>query len=591
MVYFIAFKVQPKPEIIDIQAKFRHYSGELTSPEMLHLTLLFLGEQCDISRVKKAIDSIKGTSIETEFANLAIIKDMRYKNAIVLAGKETGMQKIHEQLKTVLGSASSFEYMPHITLLRTNDEVKLPLIKPLKFKLSRIALIKAEKIDDAVVYNEIYSRSLDKFEDTVYKIIEDLKGLRKIAGIDVAVLYGSTAAGMIKPHMHDIDVYLLSKKPVISLEAVKRVKAELQRVSQKYTTAKLGVNFWAVGLGKVLESHKSKKIKDNIGIEIFFVPRILEDVLTAKDIKERNLKVLFGDVSFLKKVASRKLAPNTVELAMSRYLATIAEKHDVDPSDYFNYLVFSYLQDKGIFVKSKVEALQVIKKKFHTSIKPTHAGIIQLYKKINGIEKRQKHRLVEYPEFVLKGKRNFILFENINRPCYKKEKSDYLRHGYHMPNLIFLAKKPKTLRDILIYPGLQKDFEKNCSMLAQLIDPSKKIDKWDTLYFMPFSIRTADVTLKPLYTNFDIHKNRFIFWYASLATIFQTAFGYLMSKGIFETEPEKIAKQMERFGFENFGWKFILDKILSQNVEDVEKLYTMACIFIDKLAVKILAGD
>jgi len=577
-VYFISFSVPWTEKISEIAEKLGHFRGEHTTPDKLHMTLLFLGDRCDVTKARKAIDSIRSGPVEARIDKLSEYFDNRYKHALVLMDSRNGAKHIHDQLKRRLGDKSASDYAGHVTMLKTNDKTTIPSINAIETRLTKISLMRATERGGISCYETLYSRSLDRFEDTVLKAVEDIKSLR-ISGIDAAVLYGSTAAGSIKQHVHDIDVYLLSKKAAIPLDAIKNVKIALQKMSKKRTSKNLIVTFWPVGIGKIFEGQK-KSEKDMIGIEVFPLARCSDYYLSQEDITERDLKVLFGDTSFLKKRTSP--IENAVEACMSRYIAAQLELPKVDKDSYFYQLVFSYMIGRH-YAKSKNEALGIIKKRFPGSAKDP----AKLYEAITGIHGAAEQRLVEYPEFVLRGKRNFVLFTDANNPRYEKTGKEYFRHSYHMPNLLILHEMPKELTDIYAYPAQQKDFAKNNPFLARLMGQDISVGNKELLYFNPFSLTAAQTTLKALWLNYDIEREPFIFWYASLATMFQCAFAYLLTKGVHETAPARVAEHMKGHGFDMGD---VLWAVQSQKVTDVEKLYEQACRFIDRLTETVMKG-
>lgn len=207
--------------------------------------------------------------------------------------------------------------------------------------------------------------------------------------------------------------------------------------------------------------------------------------------------------------------------------------------------------------------------------------------------------LIEYPEFILKGKRNFILFVDI-RDIENLEVDGYVRHAYHSNNLLFLENKPKEIDDYLLYPLQQKYFSYRSIFFSEILRKNGKflhgkvelkeldIKKSDLLKFASFSFSAAEATIKTLYYNFDINKHKFIFWYASLDTIIKASFSYLLTEGIYEIDTKKILGNMKEFGFADFNFDLVLDCIETQEVKDVEKLYELSCKFIDRLGERIL---
>ena len=156
-----------------LELKKEAFKGNFTHRENLHLTLVFLGElseeKTDI--IKTAMNQIKGEPFLLSLSGFGRFK--RNSGDIHWAGvdKSEALIMIQKQLIGELEKAGfspeNKEYAPHLTLGREvrlsepsgNIYESLPAAKQ-EMTVSRISLMKSERIDGKLVYSEIYGREL-----------------------------------------------------------------------------------------------------------------------------------------------------------------------------------------------------------------------------------------------------------------------------------------------------------------------------------------------------------------------------------------------------------------------------------------------
>ncbi|MCX7714419.1 MAG: RNA 2',3'-cyclic phosphodiesterase [Clostridia bacterium] len=175
MRLFIAinFDDEIKDQLNDITQNLKTNSeyGNFTRRENLHLTLVFIGESQNVSAIKKAMDSVCAQSFEISISALGKFK--RTGGDIYWLGvkKHQILSDIYKQLHNCLlregFSLENREYKPHLTLGR---EVKLKdsfdreyfqkNIKDINVPVSKISLMKSERLDGKLTYTEIYSKTL-----------------------------------------------------------------------------------------------------------------------------------------------------------------------------------------------------------------------------------------------------------------------------------------------------------------------------------------------------------------------------------------------------------------------------------------------
>lgn len=137
-------------------------SGNFTRPENLHLTLAFLGETKEVEAAKNAIDQ----SVVSTFS--ITVGGFGHFGSLYWVGIEDNPQlaDLAKQLHSTLrGSGFQIEdrkFTPHITVarqVRINCRPRV-LVPNVTMPVSRISLMKSERMDGKLVYTELYGRNL-----------------------------------------------------------------------------------------------------------------------------------------------------------------------------------------------------------------------------------------------------------------------------------------------------------------------------------------------------------------------------------------------------------------------------------------------
>lgn len=147
--------------------------GNFTDRGNLHLTLVFLGEIGEerLGAVKSAMNRIEEASFPLSFEGFGTFG--RRNGDIYWAGVAwnktliTLQKKLSAELKHEGFSLEEREYSPHLTLgreIRTSDTAKVIYGSLTEEKhrmtVSKISLMKSERIDGKLVYTEIYEKGL-----------------------------------------------------------------------------------------------------------------------------------------------------------------------------------------------------------------------------------------------------------------------------------------------------------------------------------------------------------------------------------------------------------------------------------------------
>ena len=172
MRLFIAinFPNEIKAAIAKIRDRVKEaaFRGNFTLDENLHQTLVFLGE-CDARQA----DAIKVVMDETVFSEFTLTLDKvgcfkRNGGAIWWIGlqENESLSALQADLTGRLSQKDFIlenrKYTPHVTIGR---EVKMrtgfvqPKVPQAEFNVTNIELMKSERINDKLVYTQVYSKS------------------------------------------------------------------------------------------------------------------------------------------------------------------------------------------------------------------------------------------------------------------------------------------------------------------------------------------------------------------------------------------------------------------------------------------------
>jgi len=147
------------------------FTGKLTDPENLHLTLKFLGEINNkrLEEVRKILVDIRFNRFEAELGEVGVFSEKFIKIVWVkLNGKAFGLQKlIDDSLEGLF--KPEFRFMSHITIARIKnvrdkkaflDYIRNLKTKKVKFEVDKFYLNKSELKPEGPVYETIRKYSL-----------------------------------------------------------------------------------------------------------------------------------------------------------------------------------------------------------------------------------------------------------------------------------------------------------------------------------------------------------------------------------------------------------------------------------------------
>lgn len=137
-------------------------SGNFTQPENLHLTLAFIGESNETGKLRRVLDGLSAAPFPLTVGGTGRFGDTFW----VGVERSPALEKLADELRQSLLDAG-FEidrkpFRPHITLARqiaADGSVTLD-VPPTKMTVSRVSLMKSERINGRLTYTEVYGRAL-----------------------------------------------------------------------------------------------------------------------------------------------------------------------------------------------------------------------------------------------------------------------------------------------------------------------------------------------------------------------------------------------------------------------------------------------
>ncbi|MDP4109810.1 MAG: RNA 2',3'-cyclic phosphodiesterase [Bacillota bacterium] len=143
--------------------------GSATRRENLHLTLVFIGETTRAEAVKKAMNEIEACKFSLNIGGLGSFRQKDGRIYWIGVEKSDALLALYSRLKNSLCALGfkleSRPYEPHLTLFRRAvpgqgfDERSF-VVKDIKTPVSKISLMKSERINGRLVYTEIYKKEL-----------------------------------------------------------------------------------------------------------------------------------------------------------------------------------------------------------------------------------------------------------------------------------------------------------------------------------------------------------------------------------------------------------------------------------------------
>lgn len=122
---FIAvdFPSSVRGELIDVLSSFEGFKLKLVSPELIHITLKFLGEVSDdmVSEIASSLDGIECMPFDANIKSVGVFPNLRSPRVVWL-GAEGNFKQLHDDVETILSrldfEKDKREFTAHATLGR-----------------------------------------------------------------------------------------------------------------------------------------------------------------------------------------------------------------------------------------------------------------------------------------------------------------------------------------------------------------------------------------------------------------------------------------------------------------------------------------
>ena len=164
-------------KITNIQSKFKHFNVKLVEPDLVHITLKFLGDvnENKIEQIKEALDMINIPSFDARIGNIGVFPKPQYVKVVWL-GAEGNFEELHTNVEAALKPLKFKKdrsgYTAHATLARVKNIPKedkdafLNVLDELKdieigtFHVDSIKLKKSTLTPEGPIYETLYEARL-----------------------------------------------------------------------------------------------------------------------------------------------------------------------------------------------------------------------------------------------------------------------------------------------------------------------------------------------------------------------------------------------------------------------------------------------
>lgn len=137
-------------------------SGTFTRPENLHLTLALIGESDQVVTLEAVLDNLQASAFSITVDVFGRFGELYWAGVENCEGLRTLANDFSVSLRRHGFDIERREFKPHITLARqvkSSGEIRLSIPKT-DMTVSRISLMKSERINGRLTYTELYGRML-----------------------------------------------------------------------------------------------------------------------------------------------------------------------------------------------------------------------------------------------------------------------------------------------------------------------------------------------------------------------------------------------------------------------------------------------
>jgi len=144
------------------ELKAQALSGNFTDSSNLHLTLAFIGESDKVSAIRGAIDRCACPSFDMAVSGAGHFGNLYWVGIENNPKLKALAEKLQNDLRNGGFDIEDRAFKPHITIARqveANKPISMNVIRT-AMTVSRISLMKSERINGKLTYTEVYGREL-----------------------------------------------------------------------------------------------------------------------------------------------------------------------------------------------------------------------------------------------------------------------------------------------------------------------------------------------------------------------------------------------------------------------------------------------
>lgn len=169
----INFNTETKDSLYTVIQGLKSHAakGNFTSRDNLHLTLVFIGETARVEEAKHAVNSISAAPFTLGMGGFGCFPRQSGDIYWIGVAQNNTLFSIYNQLcSTLVKAGFAMErraFKPQMTLGREvilhKDFIRDAFektIKPIKMEITKISLMKSERVSGKLIYTEIYSKEL-----------------------------------------------------------------------------------------------------------------------------------------------------------------------------------------------------------------------------------------------------------------------------------------------------------------------------------------------------------------------------------------------------------------------------------------------
>ncbi len=136
--------------------------GNYSAPENLHLTLVFIGESSDVLTLRRVIDRAAGAAFPLAVSGTGRFGDLWWAGVEKNPALEALAARLREGCKRAGFRIDEKPFRAHVTLARELKSETPPRadVPRTEMTVTRVSLMKSERLGGKLTYTEVYGREL-----------------------------------------------------------------------------------------------------------------------------------------------------------------------------------------------------------------------------------------------------------------------------------------------------------------------------------------------------------------------------------------------------------------------------------------------